>query len=131
MYDKVTIDEAWNVTGRAPIGSKWIDINKGDAVHPDYRSRWVAQEIRRGKVAEFFASTPPLEALRLLLSHVTTSRTTGGQRRKVSFIDVRRAYFNATADRPTYVKLPPEDAEEGKCGRLNRCLYGTRDAAVK
>ena len=28
-----------------------------------------------------------------------------------------------------YVKLPPEDDEPGKCGKLNVSLYGTRDAA--
>jgi hypothetical protein len=28
-----------------------------------------------------------------------------------------------------YVKLPAEDHEEGKCGRLNKAMYGTRDAA--
>jgi len=27
------------------------------------------------------------------------------------------------------VKLPEEDHEEGKCGRLNKAMYGTRDAA--
>ena len=29
---------------KAPIGIRWVDINKGDHVHPEYRSRIVAQE---------------------------------------------------------------------------------------
>ena len=27
------------------------------------------------------------------------------------------------------MRLPPEDHEEGKCGKLRKALYGTRDAA--
>ena len=42
---KVNIEECYSKTGKAPIGVKWVDINKGDAVHPEYRSRLVAQEI--------------------------------------------------------------------------------------
>jgi hypothetical protein len=48
---------------------------------------------------------------------------------KLEFIDVRRAYFHARARRLVYVKLPIEDQEDGKCGRLNKAMYGTRDAA--
>ena len=45
------------------------------------------------------------------------------------FIDVRRAYFHARARRLVYVDLPKEDQEEGMCGRLDKSMYGTRDAA--
>ena len=48
---------------------------------------------------------------------------------KIDFIDVRRAYFHAKACREVYVSLPPEDWEEGKCGKLQKAMYGTRDAA--
>ena len=48
---------------------------------------------------------------------------------KIDFIDIRRAYFYAKARRDVYVKLPPEDQEEGMCGKLNKAMYGTRDAA--
>ena len=48
---------------------------------------------------------------------------------KLDFINVRRAYFHARAHRKVYVDLPPEDKEEGMCGRLNKSMYGTRDAA--
>ena len=46
-------------------------------------------------------------------------------------IDVSRAYFYATATRSLFIELPTEDeeAKEGEVGRLNVCLYGTRDAA--
>ena len=44
-------------------------------------------------------------------------------------IDVRKAYLHAMAERELYVKLPAEMGMPDMCGRLNRCLYGTRDAA--
>ena len=47
--------------------------------------------------------------------------------------DVSRAYFYARAVRPVYVKIPPEDTEEGdeaRCGKLLMSMYGTRDAAL-
>ena len=44
---------------------------------------------------------------------------------------VSRAYFYAPATRSLFVELPAEDgsAKPGEVGRLNVCLYGTRDAA--
>ena len=48
---------------------------------------------------------------------------------KLAFIDVKRAYFYAKAKKDIFVKLPPEDAEPGMCGRLLKSMYGTRDAA--
>lgn len=45
--------------------------------------------------------------------------------------DVSRAYFYAPATRSLFIELPDEDdeAQEGEVGRLNVCVYGTRDAA--
>ena len=54
-------------------------------------------------------------------------------RTQLSFIDIKRAYFNAKieeSDPPTFVCLPSEDPEhETMCGRLLRHMYGTRGAA--
>ena len=49
------------------------------------------------------------------------------------YADVSRAYFYARAVRPVYVKIPPEDTEEGdeaRCGKLLMSMYGTRKAAL-
>ena len=35
------------------------------------------------------------------------------------------------AEREVYVDLPPEQSVPGMCSRLNRCLYGTRDAPAR
>ena len=47
----------------------------------------------------------------------------------MDFIDVRRAYFYAESKRTVYADLPPEDHEDGMCGKLLKFMYGTRDAA--
>ena len=72
VYTKVPISEAIRVTGKRPIGSRWIDINKGDSKNPNYRSRLVAQEIKRAADEGMFAATPPLEAKKCLFSMVMT-----------------------------------------------------------
>ena len=51
------------------VKSRWLDINKGDDKNPKYRSRMVGKEFNDGELEGLVAATPPLEALRLLLSH--------------------------------------------------------------
>ena len=65
-YEKVPVQEAHEVTGKGPIGSGWLDINKGDTGAPEYRSRLVAKEVRRTKDDDMFAASPPLEAKKAL-----------------------------------------------------------------
>ena len=89
----------------------------------------------------YFAPAPPLEALRTVLSMAMTCcgdhrplwDPLSPHRQQLSFIDVKRAYFNAKVDRdaaPCFVELPPEDPDKGKmCGELLRHMYGTRPAA--
>ena len=134
MYDKVPVAECWKNTGKAPIGTKWLDSSKGDEKAPNHRSRCVAKEIAYDKQDGLFAATPPLEAKKALFSLAVTEGIgfERGMRKsgmKIEFIDIRRAYFHSEARRPLYVQLPGEDYEEGKCGRLNKAVYGTRDAA--
>ena len=131
VYIKTPLTECHEVTGKGPIGVKWIDINKGDEVNEEYRSRLVAQEINYGKTENLFAATPPLEAKKTLFSLAVTEGFGYGPgwQYKLEFIDVKRAYFYAPAKRDVYVKLPDEDYEEGMCGKLNKSMYGTRDAA--
>ena len=45
--------------------------------------------------------------------------------------DVHRAYFYATATGDIYIEIPAEDEDAGPdvLGKLELCLYGTRDAA--
>jgi hypothetical protein len=127
VYDKVLRSDC---PGK-PIPVRWVDTNKGTEGDPNYRSRVVAKELKAthpGDPAELYAATPPLEAVKVVISHAAS----GGRKRALMIIDIRRAYFNAPARRPVYIEIPPEDWEPGdehKCARLNSSLYGTRDAA--
>ena len=131
VFDKVPIDECWRNTGKPPITARWLDINKGDDKDEVYRSRYVAREIKKkhgGNEREnLFAATPPLEALKLLLSNAVTNHEVG---KKIMLIDISKAYlFAPVLDNNIYVDLPHEMAEPMMCGRLKKALYGTRDAA--
>ena len=39
VYTKVPLSECYDRTGVQPIGTRWVDVNKGDKIHPEYRSR--------------------------------------------------------------------------------------------
>ena len=94
------------------------------------RARWVAKEYKTHARPELFASTPPLKALKVVLSEIAT----GGRGGKVvALVDVRRAYIiRSITKKRVFVELPPEDDQAGDermCGLLEYSLYGTRDAA--
>ena len=131
VWDVVPISECKQRTGKAPLKGRWVDVNKGDMRRPIVRCRWVAKEFNTYKSAEFFAATPPLEALRMMISHAASGRTHGQGGRKLLVIDARKAHLHAMAEREVYVDLPPEQSVPGMCSRLNRCLYGTRDAPAR
>ena len=73
VYLPVPIEQCFEETGKPPIKTRWLDTNKGDPSHPDFRSRLVVKDIKAAKRPEdqlpanlLFSSTPPLEAMRLL-----------------------------------------------------------------
>ena len=105
-------------TGRPPIGTRWLDANKGDLATPKIRSRLVAQELNLLKQPELFAATPPIEYVRYLVSCVASSQFTSEPTR-LMVPDVKKAYFYAPATQQIYVKLPDEDRGQGEerlCG---------------
>ena len=68
VWRKVKREECFRATGRAPIKLRWVDISKGDELHPTNRSRIVAKEIKIDSRPELVAATPPLEFLKYLIS---------------------------------------------------------------
>ena len=58
VWDVRPIAECREVTGKAPIGGRWVDHNKGDAQNPNVRSRWVAKDIAKWRDDAMFAATP-------------------------------------------------------------------------
>ena len=129
---KITRQEAAG-RGIKVIKTSWLDINKGDKWNPNYRSRFVAKEFNNsGSCARWFAATPPLEALKLIISCVATVKE-GEDRKAIMVNDVARAFFEAPTKREICIELPEEDIEEEEeemVGLLRMSLYGTRDAAA-
>ena len=77
----------------------------------------------------FFAPpTPPLKALRLIISDAATRHQEG---KAMMVNDVARACFEATARRTICVELLEEESHEGDdVGLLLQYIYGTRDASA-
>ena len=136
VYKKITRKEAQE-RGIKVVGVRWIDVNKGDEKSPKYRSRLVAKEFRTKEQEgeNLFAGTPPLEALKALVSDaatVTAEKPRGGS---LMIADVSRAFFEAKAKRLVCVELAEEDRTEedkkmDRVGLLAKSMYGTQDAAA-
>ena len=95
------------------LRTRWVDIGKGDEHEHNYRSRFVAMEFNTQKINGLYASTPPLEALKLLISDAATrtSDTFKEEEEKVIMVnDVARAYFEAKVERKIAIELPDEDS---------------------
>ena len=95
VYTKRPIAECVTATGKQPIGSKRIDINKGDKLSPSNRSRLVAKEIERTPRKEAFAATPPPETQKCLFSLAMTEFAKNRAQnfhgtQKLLFVDVRK-----------------------------------------
>ena len=125
VFDKVPIAQCWERTGKAPLKARWVDIDKGTR----YRSRWVTKQFKGSDSEEWFAATPPIEALRALISH-----TMGGPKKKALMVcDVSRAFFCAPVQHEIYVELCEEAKktvdDNNMCAKLRMSMYGTNAAA--
>ena len=78
--------------GVSPVSVRWVDVLKADRTT---RSRLVARDFKGGDRGrdDLFAATPPLEAVRMLLSRAATNTPTR-LRRKLVFIDAKKAHLN-------------------------------------
>ena len=138
LFEEVTVEECWRETGKAPIGTKFVDLNKGSSEQPDVRCRLVARDFKpKGEKdrEDLFAAMPPLEAKKLLFRMAATSRQRRKngkiERQKMMFIDVKKAhlYGKCGEDDKVYVSAPMVWSRPGMCWRLKRWLYGMRPAA--
>ena len=127
VYEKVDEHAAvakYNVT---PVDSKWVD--KACEVEPmQIRSRIVAREFKIGDRPDLYAGTPPLEALKAIISIAASHRPEFS----LMHVDVSCAYCHAKPQELVLEKLPAEGCsgkEEGKIGLLKKSMYGTSDAA--
>ena len=129
VYEKVNEKEAVAKYGITPVDTKWIDTDKAFEEEPmQIRSRMCAKEFKSDDRPNLYAGTPPLEALKAIISIAANNKDTFS----IMHIDVSRAYFHAKAQRPVLIRLPVEDrmgADAGKVGLMKKSMYGTRDAA--
>ena len=104
VYLLVPIEQCFEEARTPPIKTRWLDTNKGDPTHPNFRSRLAVKDIKAAKRPEdqlpanlLFSSTPPLEAMRLLCPFwVTKQKSIHGERLKVGLWDISRAHFYGT-----------------------------------
>ena len=59
LYTKVPEQECYDKTGKAAISTRWVDINKGDDVNPECRSRIVGRELKHTTSTKTTSSQPP------------------------------------------------------------------------
>ena len=106
VWQLSTVSEMEKVPGHILVRSRWVLCNKGDSNSPDVRARLVSCELNKGdKNDAFCASTPPLEAKRILFARYTSERTRKGRPLRMSFVDIRKAYFNALPERDIYIYI--------------------------
>lgn len=132
VYTKFPFQRCKDMTGKPPIQVRWIDTNKQDEINPKCRSRLVAKDFNRWADPDVNTATPPIDALRLMISIATTGSSIRGDQKKVMINDVAGSYFNAPSLVPTFVSICEEDFEEGdenRCGELLVSMYGERLAA--
>ena len=108
------------------VGVRWVDVLKDSGV----RSRLVAQEFATTERDDIFAATPPLAAIKAIISKIASSGRGGAAQQKLMVLDVKRAFLYGDLAEEIYVELPDEDEKKrkGYVGRLRKAMYGTRSA---
>ena len=82
LYEKVPLQECFDVTGEPPASTRWVDTNKdATGVTNQARSRKVAQNIKKSGALrpELYSPTPPLEAVKILLQKFVDSNILEGK----------------------------------------------------
>ena len=71
-YGFLLSDKLYALTYLRSVVMALVTMTKGDTANPNYISRLAGREYNQGKYDTLYASTPPLEALRLIISHAPT-----------------------------------------------------------
>ena len=109
VFDKVLIAQCWERTGKAPL-----------------KARWVAKQFKGSDSEEWFAATPPIEALRALISHTTS----GTKKKALMVCDVSRTLQCNTRYTWSCVRRRRRQSRTtNMCAKLRMSMYGTKAAA--
>ena len=134
VWDATEKTMAATTDGYKLIRMRWVICNKGDSSAYDVRARLVACEVNTYKTDEYYAATPPLEAKKLLFSeYANTARRPTNKPKLIvlSFVDIKKAYFNGVPRRNIHLAFPRElGIPPNLVAHLKRCVYGTRDAGA-
>ena len=111
--------------GAKAVSLRWIDTDKGGAGRPNYRSRLVVREIKKGmtesdvpSAAERFSGMPPLESVTGLLSlFVSHSHEEANGKRTLAMYDMSCAHFHGGLVRRVLCKTPEDERKRGSHAR--------------
>ena len=92
-----------------------MDLLNSISVAMQIRSRMCAREFKSDDRPDLYAGTPPLEALKAIISIAANHK----ERFSIMHVDVSRAYFHAKAQRPVLIRLPAEDRMEMTQAKLD------------
>ena len=112
VYEERPIEECWQMTGKRPIPTRWVDILKGE----DERSRWVAKDFKGNNKNrdDLFASMPSLEAKKtqFRVGAIKMKPRNGEKKMEMLCIDMKKANLNARCNQEDYwVGLPPPEPD--------------------
>ena len=89
VFTKGPTKQCFDRTGSPPIGTRWVETNKGDEDNPDVRWRWVATDFKkRDGRDDLFAATPPLETNKMSTSRCA-SHLGKETKHKFGFVNIR------------------------------------------
>lgn len=125
VHERVPRQEALSDPEMMLFGVRWVNVNKGTRDAPKVRRRLVAQEFATTKNDDLFAGTPPLLALRMLLSDVASVQLGA---KVVLAMDVKCAflYRASSANLQVNYQCNTTFTMQGDVGVLRRSKYGPR-----
>ena len=95
------------------------------------RSRFVAMEVAYEVRYDTFAGTPPLKAIKILLSLAASTQSDDGKyRHQIGLHDCSVAFFHADMDELIYVIPPPGEDNPNVGWKLIKALYGICRASL-
>ena len=117
VYEEVSEELA---RGKRIWNSAWLDSQKKPGL---VRSRLVVNQVRGAcKREHVFAGTPPLAAMRFVLSRAASR----GHGRCIGLWDVSAAFFYATIEEEVFVRPPKNMRKDKTIWKLLKAMYGTQ-----